>query len=317
MFICKFGVTGYEREDTMKIIDISAWQDPAKINYEKIAEQVNGVILRGAYGIWKDTRFAQHYATFKRLGVPLGIYHYLVEYKSALEQAGIFYNIISGEGVIDDFKLGVWCDVELELGAIPLTRKTVDTYINSLQGRGLSDIGMYSSRYYWDSIMKTDYYKNQKLWIANYSATSPALPATGGWTKWWLWQYTKYGVLDGYAGGLDTNHFWGTPADYNAWVGKVVVDPAEPRVPLYTVECIATVMMNIRQQPFVANNIVGTLKNGEKRDVYAESNGWLNIKEGWISAAYTIRVTDIPEPPVVISDAEKLERLWSAHMELH
>jgi len=301
----------------MKIIDISAWQDPAKIDYAKIATQVNGVILRGAYGIWKDTRFAQHYATFKRLGVPLGIYHYLVEYKSALEQAGIFYNIVSGVGVIDDFKLGVWCDVELELGAIPLTRKTVDTYINSLQGRGLSDIGMYSSRYYWDSIMKTDYYKNQKLWIANYGATSPALPATGGWTKWWLWQYTKYGVLDGYAGGLDTNHFWGTPADYNAWVGKVVVDPAEPRVPLYTVECIATVMMNIRQQPFVANNIVGTLKNGEKRDVYAESNGWLNIKEGWISAAYTIRVTDIPEPPVVLSLEEKVERLWQANPQLH
>jgi hypothetical protein len=67
----------------------------------------------------------------------------------------------------------------------------------------------------------------------------------------------------------------------------------------------------------VANNIVGTLLNGEKREVYAESNGWLNIKEGWISAAYTIRVTDVPEPPVVISDAEKLERLWQAHKELH
>jgi GH25 family lysozyme M1 (1,4-beta-N-acetylmuramidase) len=316
----------------MKIIDISAWQDPAKINYEKIAEQVNGVILRGAYGIWKDTRFAQHYATFKRLGVPLGIYHYIVEYKSALEQAGIFYNIVMsgesftvdmgngyGEVVVDakDFELGFWCDVELEANAMPLTRKTVDTYINSLQGRGLSDIGMYSSRYYWDSIMKTDYYKNQKLWIANYGTSSPALPATGGWTKWWLWQYTSSARLDGYAGNLDMSHFWGSPADYNAWVGEVVVDPAEPRVPLYKIECIATIKMNIRQQPFVANNIVGTLLNGEKRDVYAESNGWLNIKEGWISAAYTIRVTDIPEPPVVISDAEKLERLWSAHMELH
>jgi len=36
------------------IIDISYWQQPALIDYDKLAGQVDGVILRAAYGVKAD-----------------------------------------------------------------------------------------------------------------------------------------------------------------------------------------------------------------------------------------------------------------------
>ena len=35
------------------IIDISFWQDPDKINYDLLASQIDGVIIRAAYGTSK------------------------------------------------------------------------------------------------------------------------------------------------------------------------------------------------------------------------------------------------------------------------
>ena len=294
----------------MKIIDISYWQQPSEINYEKLATEIDGAVLRVAYASYQDKVFLEHYKRLTDLGVPVGAYHFIVQYQPAKMQVDTFQNAINGKVL----KLGTWCDVELENGAQALTKTRVDEYLGYMP----VDMGIYTSRYYWDSIMRSGAYASRKLWVAHYGAVSPLLPATGGWNKWWLWQYTSSGKLASIPNkNIDCNYFWGSPADYNAWVGEVVVDPAEPRVPLYIIECIATTALNIRKQPWVADNIVGTLKNGEKRDVYAESNGWLNIKEGWISAAYTIRVTDVPEPPVVLSLEEKVERLWQANPQLH
>lgn len=298
---------------TIKIIDISAWQRPSEINYEKLATEVDGVILRTAYGIWKDAHFEEHYARLHALHMPLGAYHFVVEYKSASEQAGIFADAVAGK----ELQLGYWCDVELEQGATPLTRKTIDAYVNSLNGRGLSNIGFYTSRYYWDQIMKCDAYKNAKLWVAHYGAVSPLLPATGGWTNYWLWQYSSSGRYVGTgAHNIDSNHFWGSADDYNEWVGEQVVIPPVNDEVMYIAECIAQVALNIRSAPIVANNIVGTLGNGAKRPVYEERNGWLRIPEGWVSANYMQKVED-EIPPVQLTDHEMIMKLWDAHPDLH
>jgi hypothetical protein len=55
------GVEVAEEDDKpMKpIVDISYWQQG--IDYDKFADDISGAILRGAYGIWKDTMFETHY----------------------------------------------------------------------------------------------------------------------------------------------------------------------------------------------------------------------------------------------------------------
>lgn len=296
---------------TIKIVDISYWVQ--NVNYDLFSAEVDGVILRGAYGAWKDKMLDTHYKEFTKRGVPLGLYHYIVEYRPASEQAQVFI----GAAKDKSFKLGYWCDVELEKGATPLTRKTVDDYV-ALIDAGLAQMDFYSSRYYWDAIMKTDKYKTRKFWVAHYGAATPLMPATGGWDKWWLWQYSSSGKIPGATSSIDMNHFWGNADDFNEWVGEeIVVPPPLPNEPLYRVEVTANAL-NIRSGAGTNHGIVGLLRNGDIVDVYQEYAGWLETEQGWISAYYTIRVGDEPPPPPIEpSIEEKVERLWEAHPELH
>jgi len=311
---------------------MSYWQRPELVDYEKIAEQVDGVILRIAYGVYKDKAFNQHYNNFTQLGVPVGGYHFLVEYEPAITQAALMIGVINDLPVVNDcgngfgvvtqgLALGGWADVELEPNAKTLTRQTVDNYLGEVE-QELGEFGVYSSKYYWDLIMKTDAYKSRKLWIAHYGAVSPLLPITGGWDRWWLWQYTSNGRLDGYNGSLDTNHFWGSDQDFNNWVGEDIVIPSpEPDKPLFRIEVINCIALNIREGPGTNYAIVGHLQYGDHKFVFEERFGWLKLTDGWISAAYAQRIYE-NYIPIIIKETEltleeKVEKLWEAHPELH
>ena len=68
------------------VIDISQYQPPSAIDYDKLAGAVDGVILRCAYGTRKDNAFETHYAEFTKRGIPMGVYLFLVGYKTSAEQ---------------------------------------------------------------------------------------------------------------------------------------------------------------------------------------------------------------------------------------
>ena len=89
------------------IIDISFWQAPSAINYDLLAEQVSGVILRACYGISKDTAFERHYSEFSQRGVPCGAYHYIIGSQNIKAQADNFNSFTAGK----ELKLGRWMDV--------------------------------------------------------------------------------------------------------------------------------------------------------------------------------------------------------------
>jgi hypothetical protein len=307
------------------------------MDYDKVAGEVDGAILRVAYGNRKDREFETHYKNFSQRGVPLGVYHYLVEYVSAQDQINAFIEYITdvaslgngwGEVLTKKFQMGTWTDVELENGAPALTANTVHSYINGLETITQREVGIYSSRYYWDAIMKTDRYKSRKFWVAHYGAAIPLLPITGGWDNWWMWQHTTNFILQGYNNfyngqrvGVDGNHFWGNADDFNEWVGEIVIPPPPvPSEPLYQVEVTASAL-NVRSQPYVQpGNIIGGLYDGDIVDVYGESSGWLKIdyngNVGWISGYYTRRVEEPPTKPEPTYQ-EKLDLLWSIHPELH
>ena len=54
------------------IIDISFYQNPSAIDYDLLAANVSGVILRACYSTYKDTAFDRHYQEFTSRGVPVG-----------------------------------------------------------------------------------------------------------------------------------------------------------------------------------------------------------------------------------------------------
>src|SRR5574337_662445 len=74
---------------TRPIIDISGWQLPADMDYDQLASQVNGVIVRVQHGIsmkktnnaayknGQDKAMASHITEFQKRNVPVAVYAYV------------------------------------------------------------------------------------------------------------------------------------------------------------------------------------------------------------------------------------------------
>jgi GH25 family lysozyme M1 (1,4-beta-N-acetylmuramidase) len=215
------------------VIDISYYQKPRNIDYDVLLARVDGVILRAGYGTgvdgkWPDQpdpEFDRHYAEIKARGVPVGAYHYIVEYKTVDAQIEIMKRALDGK----ELELGFWTDVEYERNVIPkLTRRTVIEYMTKIEN-WLGEVGIYTGAWCWNPIMGTDNpYASRKLWVGSYTL-EPRMP--NGWDTWWLWQYTSSGRIKGYGGNLDMNRI--TDENWEAWTGATIPDVIEPlEVPL-------------------------------------------------------------------------------------
>jgi len=218
------------------VIDTSYHQDPKDIDYDVLYSRIDGVIGRVGYGTGAPGKFEgadpaweRTYAEAKARGVPVGGYHYIVEYKPVDEQLDVVYEALEGK----ELELGFWADVEIEGGTVPdLTRPTVVDYITKAEAQ-LGEVGIYTGAWCWNPIMGADNpYSGRRLWVSGYVTGSPPMPY--GWSKYWMWQYTSSGRLNGYAGNLDMNRI--SDEKWKQWIG-VTLPPeyAEPLdVPLFS-----------------------------------------------------------------------------------
>lgn len=209
------------------IIDISHHQDPDKINYDLLAGEVSGVLLRIAYGSRADTAVEKHYSEFLSRNVPIGFYQFITEYMPVQEQINRLKSALAGKL----YPMGLWADIELEAGATPLRKQTVHEYIRLVELQVAPIEGIYTSKYCWSVIMGGAYYTSKKLWVAAYGYNVPPLPT--GWTDYWLWQHTSSNRLPGYSGNLDTNRFRYGKTEFQNWLsGEEQPAPIAPTAPL-------------------------------------------------------------------------------------
>ena len=294
------------------IIDISFYQRPDAIDYDLLASQVSGVILRAAYSIWTDTAFDRHYAEFTARGVPCGAYHYIVGNAPIQAQVDAF-NVAVG---LKDMRLGCWIDVEDTREGTRLSRQNVLEYA-ALQ----PDMGIYTSKGAWNAIMGGAYLTDRKLWVAHYTTNPyPLLPT--GWDSWWLWQFTSSGRLPGYAGNLDTNRFFGDDADFAAWIGGEV--PAQPDK-LFDAKVTTTPPNRLKTRYTPAGKErpeADWLPSQAIVPVYeTHSTGWWRVApEAWSSATWMQRVDNLPLPPPMSGDYayygavyNQRDIRWAAH----
>ncbi|MFA5457710.1 MAG: GH25 family lysozyme, partial [Synergistaceae bacterium] len=256
------------------IIDISFWQAPLAIDYDKLADQVDGVILRAAYGTSKDIHFEQHYAELSARGVPLGAYHYLIGSQSMSRQAVAFATFLEGK----QLKLGTWMDVEDTRSGTRLYRNQVLDYAALVP-----DSGIYTSRSRWHEIMGGAYLTDRKLWVAHYTtASQPLMPV--GFDSYWLWQYSSTGRLDGYSGNLDMNRFGGSEQEWLAWIGEEEEPEPEPEEPLFQARVYswATPYVNVRAEPSLSAGKVGFKYPLAVTDVMSTVPDWYEVPEGWM-----------------------------------
>ena len=277
-----------EEDEPMKpIVDISYWQSPDLIDYNKFAASISGAILRGVYGIWKDKHFDRHYQELYSRGVPIGTYHYIIGSYSGKAQAEIMKAAIVGK----DLKLGIWNDVEDRNATTGLSASIVIDYQNNIENMTGKKAGIYTGVYAWSEIMGNLAYmfSDRALWIAHYGVIAPSLPRYGGWNKWLLWQMSSSGRIDGYSNNIDIDLFNGSEEEYRKYFSLDEIIPAPELPPTNGVilpELKVLRNMNIRSDPTISSYIVGTRAVGDivkVKDIYATSSTsvWVKDERGW------------------------------------
>lgn len=199
------------------IIDISWWQDPAKIDYDKLSKQIDGAIIRIGFSSTsdgnpkEDNRFRTHYDELTKRGVPVGGYWY----STAISKREIIAEVAETLRIIDGltFELPIAWDTEdaRQTGCSKdLLTELADTYCKMMEQAGYYVV-IYSYAWWLNNRLRMDKLKAYDVWVAAL-ADKPEYDRPFG-----MWQYTWSLKLDGYAGPLDGNYLY---KDYPAIMRK-------------------------------------------------------------------------------------------------
>lgn len=181
------------------IIDISHHQAPSSINYDKLAKQVDLVIIRTQYGSnLTDRHYKTHHREFQKRGVPTAAYAWVrgVSNRDMEVEATDFYNRTI------QFNPTFWfLDVEEQsMGNMLLG---VKAYAEKLRSLGAKKVGVYIAHHLYTKF-NLDMDDFDAVWIPHYGKNN-GKPTSKPKFKCDLHQYTDCGRLDGYSGNLDLN----------------------------------------------------------------------------------------------------------------
>jgi len=181
------------------ITDISHHQVPSKMDYDKLAKQVDLAIIRTQYGSkLVDRHYKTHHKEFRKRGVKTNAYAWVrgVSKKDMEVEATDFYN--RTREFDPEF---YWLDVEEE--SMKDMRGGVKAYVKKLRSLGVKKVGVYIAHHLYKrfNLNMSDF---DAVWIPHYGVNNgkvnskPDFPCD-------LHQYTSTGRLDGYNGNLDLN----------------------------------------------------------------------------------------------------------------
>lgn len=210
------------------VIDISWWQDPTKIDYDKLANQIDGAIIRIGFSSTsdgkpkEDNRFCTHYDELTKRGVPVGGYWY----STATSKPEIIAEVTETLRVIDGlaFDFPIAWDTEDPRQATcskELLTELADTYCRMMEQAGYYVV-IYSYAWWLNNRLQMDKLKAYDVWVAAL-ADKPEYDKPYG-----MWQYTWTLNLDGYAGPLDGNRVY---KDYPAIMQRLSLNGCAP-IPL-------------------------------------------------------------------------------------
>lgn len=188
------------------IIDISEWQEPRFINYQKLAQAIDHVIIRVQYGsLHRDQHYQTHLRRFKELGVPVAVYAWVqgVSITDMKAEAQTFYQ--RGKEFQPTF---YWLDVEE--ASMTDMRAGVEAYRKELKKISGAQVGLYVAHHLYQGF-NLDVAAFDALWLPTYGANSGKYRGTHPTVNqaYDLHQYTSKGHLPGYHGDLDLNRLSG------------------------------------------------------------------------------------------------------------
>ncbi len=194
-----------------KGIDVSYCQ--GRIDFDRIDKnQVQFAIIRSSFG-WeknqKDSQFERNYAGFKKLGIPVGAYHYSYAKtkEQAVKEAKYCLECIRGKS----FELPVFLDVEEQSCAAAGRRACTDVakaFIETMERAGYRS-GIYTNPNWLENYLyKAELVGKVNIWLAQWGSSEP-------YCKCMLWQYAvgRSGTIRGIPGEIDLDYCYGGISD--------------------------------------------------------------------------------------------------------
>lgn len=270
-------------------VDVSYWQ--GAIDWAKLATMADFAFIRAGYGNAEvDTRLTPNRDGATAYGVPFGLYWYCKPDKAWDKHADAFYNAWK----VQPGKLPPVIDVEENGG---LDKSALENWLFKLVTRFEGNAGVplmiYTSAGFWNANMPlTNWAKNRKLWVANWTTGSaPLLPnewaGANNPRTWEFWQYSArgngadYGVQSTY---IDLNRYHFSAAQFNADYGAAVEPPAPPPppepsdliVPIGSFT-VSSSYRNLRAGTGTDAPVIGKAVQGSVLPYVAEEGEWVTV----------------------------------------
>lgn len=187
-------------------IDISQWQ--GTINFAKVKDQVDFVILREGYRQTIDSRFLEYVKSCKSHGILIhGVYHFLYSLTNldALAEAKSCITNVKKADLPKNSR--IWCDLEYDtienarkkgvmLGKTEVNQFT-RTFCDYILSKGYRT-GIYTNGDYYKNYYEADVLKKYPIWLADYTG-EPDYDCV-------MQQYSSKGVIDGISGSVDMDY---------------------------------------------------------------------------------------------------------------
>ena len=280
----------YKNYTIYDCVDVSAWQ--GEINWKKVkAAGITHAIIRVGFRLYgskgtlmKDSWFDKNMENANKAGIKLGVYIYsqALNKKEAEEEAA--YTIKYIKKYKDTITMPVVFDYEFSpsggrFTAGKISKKTMTNnciyFCEKIKAAGFEPMvyANYSmlSNHLDSSRLESKY----KIWLAHYNKT------TSYAGEFYIWQYTSEGSVKGITGDVDMNFIYHSAVkdvkDYTAYTSTA---------------------LNYRDEP-VSGSVIGTLDEGTKITITAESAGWGRLggtyegKDYWVSLDYVRKPSDI------------------------
>jgi len=306
-------------------LDVSFYEDDPEtqrhIDYTQAKKsQVEFVIVRVGQNVWVDSSFAQSWKDAKTAGLPRGSYFFWDSRVTPQAQAKLWFDTMKG----DFGELPLFADFEEAYDGAYGGWKNFKIFLDELHRlMPAKEIFIYTAYYYWLDHMpatEREYFHQYGLWIANYNAGKPAVPAPWGEDEWMFWQWSESGngELYGTEGEVDMNFFNGDLAKFRArfpFTPPVVIPPpAEAWVNTHTgvkvkiverfgCKCVITIMDPVLARVWVTPGgytSVGEAVRKHGAQVGFNGGGWPNVNtpgqvtnEKWISDGVVLQNTAV------------------------
>ena len=170
----------------------------------KASGKVQFAILRSGFGkalpTQKDPQFEKNYSECKKVGIPVGVYHYsyALTTADAEAEADFVIDILKGK----QFEYPIYFDIE-EKSQAALSKETCTAIVKAFCTR-LEKAGYWAGFYSYDAFYATDIVpgtaERYANWVASIEFRKPV-----SCTNYEMWQYSWKGTIPGINSNVDLN----------------------------------------------------------------------------------------------------------------